>query len=177
MCARRKKEQTDVYSGLIYSDSDRAVSASEESGSKIILFYKEDFMSDFEVKGVHHLGFVVKDLDSTLKKWEALFGQKAKISVNPDLQVRLGSIILGNVKFVFNESTVPGSRWEKYIEKNGEGLEHIALEVDDIESATGAANKAGLELRFDEHKDIHGLLTNFVENMVATDVEFMGPQK
>jgi methylmalonyl-CoA/ethylmalonyl-CoA epimerase len=162
---------------LIYSDSDRAVSASEESGSKIILFYKEDYMSDFEVKGVHHLGFVVKDLDSTLKKWEALFGQKAKISVNPDLQVRLGSILLGNVKFVFNESTVPGSRWEKYIEKNGEGLEHVAFEVDDIESATGAANKAGLELRFDKHKDMHGLLTNFVENMVATDVEFMGPPK
>jgi methylmalonyl-CoA/ethylmalonyl-CoA epimerase len=177
LCVRRKKEQTDIYIGLIYSDSARAVLASEESGSKIILFYKEDYMSDFEVKGVHHLGFVVKDLDSTLKKWEALFGQKAKISVNPDLQVRLGSILLGNVKFVFNESTAPGSRWEKYIEKNGEGLEHIALEVDDIESATGAANKAGLELRFDKHKDIHGLLTNFVENMVATDVEFMGPHK
>ncbi|HDY87736.1 MAG TPA: hypothetical protein ENH82_06405 [bacterium] len=134
-------------------------------------------MSDFEVKGVHHLGFVVKDLDSTLKKWEALFGQKAKISVNPDLQVRLGSILLGNIKFVFNESTASGSRWEKYIEQKGEGLEHIALEVNDIDLAAEAAGKAGLELRFEKHKDIHGLLTNFVEGMVATDVEFMGPHK
>lgn len=134
-------------------------------------------MSDFEVKGVHHLGFVVKDLDATLKNWEALFGVKAAISVNPDLQVRLGSISLGNVKFVFNESTAPGSRWEKYIEQNGEGLEHAAFEVDDIEKAAAAAKKAGLELRFGEHKDIHGLLTNFVEGMDGTDVEFMGPKK
>jgi methylmalonyl-CoA/ethylmalonyl-CoA epimerase len=134
-------------------------------------------MSNFEIKGVHHLGFVVKDLDATLKKWEALFGQKADVKVNPDLDVRLGALTLGNIRFVFNESTKAGSRWEKYIEENGEGLEHIALEVDDIEAAAGQAKDAGLELRFTEHKPIHGLLTNFVEGMVATDVEFMGPEK
>lgn len=134
-------------------------------------------MSNFEIKGVHHLGFVVKDLDATLKKWEALFGQKADIKVNPDLDVRLGALTLGNIRFVFNESTKAGSRWEKYIEENGEGLEHIALEVDDIEAAAGQAKAAGLDLRFTEHKPIHGLLTNFVEDMVATDVEFMGPEK
>ena len=134
-------------------------------------------MSNFEIKGVHHLGFVVKDLDATLEKWEALFGQKADIKVNPDLDVRLGALTLGNIRFVFNESTKAGSRWEKYIEENGEGLEHIALEVDDIEAAAGQAKSAGLELRFKEHKPIHGLLTNFVEGMVATDVEFMGPEK
>lgn len=134
-------------------------------------------MSDFEIKGVHHLGFVVKDLDSTLKNWESLFGVKAEISENPDLQVRLGAITLGNIRFVFNESTQAGSRWEKYIEQNGEGLEHIAFQVDDIDKATDAAAKAGLELRFEKDKPIHGLLTNFVEGMVATDVEFMGPEK
>ncbi len=134
-------------------------------------------MSNFEIKGVHHLGFVVKDLDSTLKKWESLFGVKAEISENPDLHVRLGAITLGNIRFVLNESTQAGSRWEKFIEENGEGLEHIALEVDDIDKATDAAEKAGLELRFEKDKPIHGLLTNFVEGMVATDIEFMGPEK
>ena len=134
-------------------------------------------MSSFDVKGIHHLGFVVKDLDTTLKKWEALFGVKAEIKENPDLDVRLGAIWLGNVKLVFNESTKPGSRWEKYIQENGEGLEHIAFEIDDIEVAAGSAEKAGLKLRFKEHKPIYGLLTNFVENMDATDVEFMSPEK
>jgi methylmalonyl-CoA/ethylmalonyl-CoA epimerase len=134
-------------------------------------------MSDFEVKGIHHLGFVVKDLDATLKKWEQLFGVKAEIKENPDLQVRLGSIRLGNIKFVFNESTQAGSRWEKYLEAHGEGLEHIALEISDIEAASEKARVSGLDLRFEQHKPMYGFLTNFVEGMHATDVEFMGPAK
>ena len=134
-------------------------------------------MAGFEVKGVHHLGFVVKDLDATLKKWEALFGVKASISENPDLQVRLGAISLGNVRFVFNESTQAGSRWEKYIEENGEGLEHVAFEIDDIYGGADQAKAAGLELRFPQHKPMHDLLTNFVEGMIATDVEFMAPEE
>ena len=134
-------------------------------------------MSEFKVKGINHLGFVVKDLDATLKQWEPLFGVKAEIRENPDLQVRLGAIKLGNIKFVFNESTQPGSRWEKYLEANGEGLEHAAIEVDDIEAACEQARASGLDLRFEQHKPMHGFLTNFIEDMHATDVEFMGPEK
>ncbi len=32
-------------------------------------------------------------------------------------------------------------------------------------------------MRFEVHKPIHGLLTNFVEDLQPTDVEFMGPEK
>jgi methylmalonyl-CoA/ethylmalonyl-CoA epimerase len=134
-------------------------------------------VSDFQVKGINHLGFVVKDLDATLKQWEPLFGMKAEIKENPDLQVRLGAISLGNIKFVFNESTQAGSRWEKYLEANGEGLEHVAFEIDDIEAACEKARGSGLELRFEQHKPMHGLLTNFVEGIHAVDVELMGPEK
>lgn len=129
------------------------------------------------MKKIHHLGFVVKNLNETLKVWEGLFGVKAEIKENPDLQVRLGAIEIANVKFVFNESTHPDSRWAKYLEENGEGLEHAAFEVDDMESAGQAVKKAGLSLRFQEHKAIYGLLNNFVEGMHGTDVEFIGPEK
>lgn len=134
-------------------------------------------MSSINMKKIHHLGFVVNNLDETLKAWEKLFGVKAQIKENPDLQVRLGAIELCGVRFVFNESTHPDSRWAKYLEEKGEGLEHIAFEVDDIEKASQAALDAGLPLRFEEHKPIHGLLTNFVETLVPADVEFMGPEK
>jgi methylmalonyl-CoA/ethylmalonyl-CoA epimerase len=134
-------------------------------------------VSDFQVKGINHLGFVVRDLDATLKKWEPLFGVKAEIKENPDLQVRLGAITLGNIRFVFNESTQTGSRWEKYLETHGEGLEHVAFEIDDLERASEKARGSGLELRFEQHKPMHGFLTNFVEGMHAVDVELMGPEK
>jgi len=134
-------------------------------------------MAEYEVKGVHHLGFVVRDLDEALKKWEPLFGVKAEICVRPELDVRYGAIKLAGVTFVLNESTRPGSRWEKFLDEHGEGLEHVAFEVDDIDKASDAAQSAGFELRFKEQKLIHGLMTNFVENVGVTDVEFMGPVK
>ena len=136
-------------------------------------------MATFNVKKVHHLGFVVENLDETLKAWESVFGMKAEISENADLQVRLGAFDLGGVRFVFNESTHPDSRWAKYLEIHGEGLEHVALEIDDIEAATKAIKEANYTLRFEEHKPIHGLLTNFVDQvqMKATNVELMGPEE
>ena len=51
------------------------------------------------------------------------------------------------------------------------------FEVEDIEEASQAAVEAGLAMRFEVHKSIHGLLTNFVEDLQPTDVEFMGPEK
>jgi len=134
-------------------------------------------MAEYDVKGVHHLGFVVHNLDESLKKWEALFGVKAEICVKPELNVRYGALDIGGVTFVLNESTKAGSRWEKFLEIHGEGLEHVALEVDDIDKASEAAQAKGFELRFKEQKLIHGLMTNFVEDMGVTDVEFMGPAK
>lgn len=136
-------------------------------------------MAGFEVKKVHHLGFVVRDLNETLKAWESVFGVKAEISSNEELQVRLGAFNLAGIRFVFNESTAPGSRWEKYLEEHGEGLEHAAFEIDDIAAAARTADDAGLPLRFAEHKPIHGLLTNFVneDKMHGTAVEFMGPDQ
>ena len=135
-------------------------------------------MSSFTTKKVHHLGFVVANLDETLKAWEAMFGVKAEISENAELQVRLGAFDIAGIRFVFNESTHPDSRWAKYLNENGEGLEHIAFEVDSIEKAAETVTQAGLPLRFPEHKYIHGLLTNFVDQdkVHGTAVEFMGPE-
>lgn len=136
-------------------------------------------MNSFTTKSVHHLGFVVANLDETLKAWEALFGVKAEISENAELQVRLGAFNIAGIRFVFNESTHPDSRWAKYLNANGEGLEHIAFEVDSIDKAADTVTGAGLPLRLPEHKLIHGLLTNFVDQdkVHGTAVEFMGPER
>ena len=88
-------------------------------------------MSSVIPKKINHLGFVVSDLDAALKAWEGLFGVKAKIKENPDLQVRLGSFEIGGISIVLNESTHPESRWAKYLEEHGPGLEHMAFEIED----------------------------------------------
>lgn len=134
-------------------------------------------MEDFNVKAIDHIRFVVKDLESTIKKWETVFGIELSISENKDHHIRSASLTLGGTRFVFNEPTQAGCELDQYIQSYGEGLEHIAFVIDDIETAAERTKKAGLALRFDQHKSAHGYLTNFVEKMPVTDVEFMGPEK
>ena len=129
------------------------------------------------VTRIHHMGFIVENLDETLRIWESLFHVKAEVKENPDLQVRLGSMTIGGVKFVFNESTTPGSRWDKFLNEHGEGLEHIALEVTDINDGCATAKALDLKVRFGEHKPMYGTLSNFIEKdgLHATIVELMEP--
>ncbi len=131
-----------------------------------------------QVNRIHHMGFIVQNLDETLSAWEKLFNVKADIKENPELQVRLGSMVIGGVKFVFNESTSPGSRWDTFLREHGEGLEHIAFEVTDINDACATAAGLSLKVRFAEHKPMYGTLSNFIEKdgLHATIVEFMEPQ-
>ena len=131
-----------------------------------------------QVTRIHHMGFIVQNLDETLSVWEKLFNVKAEIKENPELQVRLGSMVIGGVKFVFNESTAPGSRWDTFLRERGEGLEHIAFEVTDINDACATATALDLRVRFAEHKPMYGTLSNFIEKdgLHATIVEFMEPQ-
>ena len=131
-----------------------------------------------KVNRIHHMGFIVENLDETLRVWEQLFHTKAEIKVNDELQVRLGSMIIGGVKFVFNESTAPGSRWDTFLKNHGEGLEHIAFEVTDIDDACATAESLNLKVRFAEHKPMYDTLSNFIEKdgLHATIVELMEPQ-
>ncbi|HYU78066.1 MAG TPA: VOC family protein [Vicinamibacterales bacterium] len=136
-------------------------------------------MDDQNVKRIHHMGFVVRNLDETLRVWESLFGVKAEIKVNPELHVRLGSMVIGGVKFVLNESTMPGSRWDRFLATNGEGLEHIALEVNDIDAMCETAKTLDLHVRFAEHKPMYDTISNFIEKdgLGATTIELMEPVK
>lgn len=130
-----------------------------------------------KVNRIHHMGFIVENLDETLRVWETLFGVKAEVKENADLQVRLGSMVIGGVKFVFNESTAKGSRWDRFLKEQGEGLEHIAFEVTDIDEACATAKSLDLKVRFAEHKPMYDTISNFVEKdgVHATILEFMEP--
>ena len=86
---------------------------------------------------VQHIGIAVKDFQTTLNKFEKVFGLKAR-----DFRDDQGKgmqydsrILLGNdcwIHIVHNWD--PNSRVYQFVENVGEGLEHIALETDDIET-------------------------------------------
>ena len=96
---------------------------------------------------LEHIGIAVSDLASS----EELFEELLKSRVYKREEVRSQSVLtsflrVDNVKIELLHSTDPEGPIGKFLEKNGEGVHHLAFEVDDIRAEADRLDKAGYEL-------------------------------
>jgi methylmalonyl-CoA/ethylmalonyl-CoA epimerase len=82
---------------------------------------------------IEHIGIAVKNLESAGKIYESLLGVKSykKEAVDSE-NVMTEFFQTGESKVELLEATSEESAIFKFIEKKGEGIHHIAFEVDDI---------------------------------------------
>jgi methylmalonyl-CoA epimerase len=86
------------------------------------------------VTRVDHIGIAVKNLDEMVKWYEETLGVKAHgTEVVEDQKVKVAFLPIGDSELELLESTEADGPIAKFIEKNGEGIQHIALRVDNIE--------------------------------------------
>lgn len=84
---------------------------------------------------VEHIGIAVKDLNKANELFTMLLGQKQYKEERVESEMVTTSFYkTGDTKIELLESEAPGSAISKFIEKRGEGIHHIAFEVDDIEA-------------------------------------------
>jgi lactoylglutathione lyase/methylmalonyl-CoA/ethylmalonyl-CoA epimerase len=96
---------------------------------------------------VNHIGIAVKSIDEAAKFYIDALGLKVKdIEIVATQKVKTAIIPVGESKIELIESTDPDGVIAKYIEKKGEGLHHLALEVSDIEEALGLLKARGISL-------------------------------
>lgn len=89
-----------------------------------------------EILKVDHIGIAVKNLDETLKFYSEVLGIKVEgIEVVKDQKVKVAFLPVGDTEIELLESTEDDGPIAKFIEKNGEGMQHIAFKVDDIQEA------------------------------------------
>jgi methylmalonyl-CoA/ethylmalonyl-CoA epimerase len=82
---------------------------------------------------IEHLGIAVKNLETTNELFSKLFNkQPYKLEKVESENVSTSFFMLGESKIELLEATDPNSAIAKFIEKKGEGIHHIAFEVDDI---------------------------------------------
>ena len=84
---------------------------------------------------IEHLGIAVKNLENS----NLVFSKLLNVSPYKNEMVESESVntsffLLGDSKIELLEATNEESPIAKFLEKKGEGLHHIAFEVDDIES-------------------------------------------
>ena len=98
---------------------------------------------------LQHIGVAVRDLDEACRRFEALFGMKARDfrdNQGHGMQ-RDARILLGNQCWLhLVQNWDPESRVHRFLEKHGEGLEHLALESDDIAGDVERVKAAGVEV-------------------------------
>jgi len=95
---------------------------------------------------VDHIGILVRDIETSMRLYTDVFGLKpALVETNEAYNVRIAFIPLGEVLIELVEPLGRGPLQER-LDKCGEGIDHIAFKVDDIEKALAEVKAAGVPL-------------------------------
>lgn len=99
------------------------------------------------VIGIGHVAILAGNLDETVKLYRKLFGvTSSEVEVIPEQGVKTAMLDMGGgVKLEILEP-LPESGMEKVLEKRGEGIHHICLEVDNIEQTLDSLAVEGVNL-------------------------------
>jgi methylmalonyl-CoA/ethylmalonyl-CoA epimerase len=117
-----------------------------------------------EVRGIHHLGVAVADLDDAVETYERLFGATVESrEILADQGVSAASVIVGGDRIELLEPTGDDTPVGRFIAKRGPGMHHVAYEVGDVAAVLRELRSAGAEL-IDERprKGLYGMQIAFV---------------
>ncbi len=131
-----------------------------------------------DISKIEHIGIAVKSIEESLKYYEGVLGLKCyAIEEVAEQKVKTAFLKIGDVKLELLEATNDESAIAKFIEKRGEGVQHIAFAVNGIENNLAEAKEKGIKLidetprngaeglniAFLHPKSTGGVLTEFCE--------------
>ena len=117
-------------------------------------------MSDLKID---HLGIAVRSLDGALKFYAGQLGFSpgAQETVESE-RVRVAMLPAGESRIELLEATHPDSVIAKFIEKRGEGLHHVAIQVPDLPASVERLKAGGARLLNEPRPGAGGHLYVFI---------------
>ena len=98
------------------------------------------------VKKISHIGIAVKNLEEGIAFYEKLGLKLEAIEEVPSQKVRVAFLPCGDTRIELLEPTSEDSPVAKFIEKRGEGIQHLAFAVDDLPQALKDIEAQGVRL-------------------------------
>lgn len=96
---------------------------------------------------IDHLGIAVNSIDGRKNFWTDVLGLSLKGTETVEEQkVTTAFLPVGESEVELLESTAPDGPIAKYIEKRGEGIQHVAFRVENIEQALAELKEKGIQL-------------------------------
>ena len=130
------------------------------------------------VNYIDHVGIAVKDIEEVLEFFNKVFGAtKTEVESLPDQGGRATLIEVGQTRRELLEPLTKDSPVGRFLERRGEGLHHLALNVTDLPGKLSILEEQGLELvdrepreglsgsiAFIHPRSVFGILTELVES-------------
>jgi methylmalonyl-CoA/ethylmalonyl-CoA epimerase len=111
------------------------------------------FFKQLSMNKVEHIGIAVKSFETSVPLFEKLLNTSCyKTEMVESENVNTAFLLQGETKIELLESTTADGIIAKFIEKKGEGIHHIAFDVDDIEAEMERMKKEGFVLLNDKPK-------------------------
>jgi methylmalonyl-CoA/ethylmalonyl-CoA epimerase len=96
---------------------------------------------------IDHLGIAVKSIEGGKNFWTDALGLKLEgTETVAEQKVTTAFLPVGESEVELLESTAPDGPIAKYLEKKGEGIQHIAFRVENIEEALAELKAKGIQL-------------------------------
>ena len=111
------------------------------------------------VKRIDHIAIVVQDVDEALTVYRDVLGLPVQlISEEPAEKVKIAFMPMpeGNSEIELIEPITDDSGVAKYLAKRGEGMHHVCVEVDDIESTVADLKVKNLEVLGEVRSNVRG---------------------
>jgi methylmalonyl-CoA/ethylmalonyl-CoA epimerase len=116
-----------------------------------------------EIKKINHVAIVVEDIESALHFWRDQLGlDLSHIEDVPSQASKVAFLPVGEGEVELVQPTDPESGLAKYLEKRGEGMHHLCVEVDDIETVLARLKEKGVRLINEQPNDLPGRRMAFI---------------
>lgn len=116
------------------------------------------------VTRIDHVGIAVRDLDAAIAFYARVFGLPlVHQETNAEQGVREAMIGVGNAMIQLLAPMDETSTIAKFLERNGEGIQQLALEVTDVVAAADRLRAEGVRVLYDRpRRGTSDSLVNFV---------------
>ncbi|OGF55205.1 MAG: methylmalonyl-CoA epimerase [Candidatus Fraserbacteria bacterium RBG_16_55_9] len=94
---------------------------------------------------LHHIGIAVQELEATVERFRVLGLKETERGIVEEFKVAASMIPAGEVKLEFLQPLGDGPI-QRFLEKRGEGLHHVAFSVENLDQALSALKTRGIEL-------------------------------
>ncbi len=94
-----------------------------------------------------HIGIAVKDLDQAMKLYRDTFGIEPSVVYESSYtKAKIAFFPVGEVRIELMQPVNPDSVLGKFLERKGEGIQHIAYKVKDVDRCLTELERKGVQL-------------------------------